>query len=177
MPRSIDLTGSTFGHLIVLARAENTSQGSAQSLVRCICGTEKIIRNGNLRSGGTVSCGCAREAGRKITHGCAKKGDRRPEYGIWAGIIQRCTNTAIKRYADYGGRGISICEKWRNSFAAFLSDVGDRPSPEHSIDRFPNNNGNYEPENVRWATRKQQAQNKRKVPGVQWLELTEVVAA
>jgi hypothetical protein len=165
MPRSIDLTGSTFGHLIIMARAANNVQGSAQSLVRCVCGVEKIIANGNLRSGGTVSCGCkkiAHLADMNTTHGCAKKHDRRPEYGIWSGIISRCENKNLERYPDYGGRGISICEKWRNSFAAFLADVGDRPSPDHSIDRYPNNDGNYEPGNVRWATREQQAQNKRK---------------
>jgi hypothetical protein len=74
---------------------------------------------------------------------------------------QRCTNPRNKRYADYGGRGIQVCDRWRTSFAAFLEDMGRRPSPEHSIDRYPNNDGNYEPGNCRWATAKQQRANRR----------------
>lgn len=94
------------------------------------------------------------------THGHAARASRSSEYEIWKSIIQRCTNKNAKAYPDYGGRGICICDSWRNSFEAFLADVGPRPSPGHSLDR-ENNDGNYEPGNVRWATRTEQNRNSR----------------
>jgi len=94
-------------------------------------------------------------------HGDARRGNASPEYGAWAEMIQRCTNPKQKRYADYGGRGIHVCERWLNGFENFLADMGRRPTSEHSIDRYPNNDGNYEKTNCRWATRLEQAANKR----------------
>lgn len=84
-----------------------------------------------------------------------------PEHDAWLRMIQRCENPKNIGFLDYGGRGISVCEEWRRSFTAFYAHVGPRPSPKHSIDRFPNNNGNYEPGNVRWATAKEQSLNRR----------------
>jgi|SRR4029434_9167769 len=84
-----------------------------------------------------------------------------PEYRTWSGIIQRCCNPCSTSYPDYGGRGIKICMKWRTSFTAFLDDVGYKPSPKHSIDRYPDNDGDYRPGNVRWATRSEQMRNTR----------------
>lgn len=94
------------------------------------------------------------------THGMSSRGGG--IYKIWNGIVERCENTKHPAFATYGGRGIRICEQWRHDFAAFLAHVGPRPSPKHSIDRI-NGNGNYEPGNVRWATSKEQNNNRRDV--------------
>lgn len=94
-----------------------------------------------------------------------------PEFGIWSGIVQRCTNPNNPRWSDYGGRGISVCEEWKRSFLPFFRYVGKRPTELHSIDRFPDNNGNYEPGNVRWATRIEQANNRR---NTLWIEVGNV---
>lgn len=82
-----------------------------------------------------------------------------PTYVSWQAMKARCANPAHHEWHRYGGRGITVCDRWRDDFAAFLRDMGARPSLAHSLDRFPNNDGNYEPENCRWATRKQQAEN------------------
>lgn len=114
----------------------------------------------------TESCGCLREEMRPnlhLTHGYS---DTRL-YGIWNSMIQRCTNPNVKAFKDYGGRGIRVCDKWLNSFEDFLADIGERPSLKHSLDRYPNNDGNYEPGNVRWATTQEQSRNKR---DNHWLE-------
>jgi hypothetical protein len=86
---------------------------------------------------------------------------RSGEYTSWAGMIQRCGNPNNPNYAGYGGDGVTVCERWRNSFEAFLADMGPRPSPAHSLDRYPNREGSYEPGNVRWATDAEQTRNQR----------------
>jgi hypothetical protein len=122
-------------------------------LCRCICGTVRYVNDFGLFRRPTAGCGCSRGE----SHGLA----RSPEYNIWGHMIRRCTNPKDHKYPIYGGRGIKVCERWRNSFTAFLTDMGKRPSPQHSIDRYPNNDGDYEPGNCRWATRKEQGSNMR----------------
>ena len=179
----LDLTGQTFGRLKVIRRAGVTANRKVLWECQCECGTTCTVRTAQLRSGKTQSCGCRRkelalEACTK--HGCAGRGRESKEYRIWQGMIERCTNPNEPHYKDYGGRGITVCQRWRESFAAFLEDVGHRPSDRHQLDRFPNNGGNYESGNVRWATRKQQMRNTRAnklltyqgetLPMVEWCE-------
>ncbi len=158
MPKLISLIGQKFGQLEVKAKAEN-SRGRTSWRCLCDCGNFIDVIGNSLRTGNTQSCGCLHKeqlSQRNYKHGLSKS----PEHDIWRSMIQRCTNKNNKRYKDWGGRGISVCPRWM-VFQNFYDDVGPRPSPKHSIDRFPNNNGNYEPGNVRWATAVQQAQNKR----------------
>lgn len=122
--------------------------------VRCKCGKIQVVEVRFL-----VTCRKCKSCALTI-HGQGVAGKQTAEFRIWNGIIKRCTNPNDHEFDSYGGRGITICERWRQSFVAFFDDVGKRPSPEHSIDRFPNNDGNYEPGNVRWATRTQQVRNR-----------------
>ena len=168
--RATPLDGLKFGQLSVLGRAPSpgfvTDRG-AYWLCRCTCGNEKVVSANNLASGHTVSCGChqKRRAGdsarsRFTTHGQSRPGNVASEYRIWTGIIARCENPASRAFPRYGGRGIGICDEWRNSFPTFLAAVGPRPSNSHTLDRIDNDRG-YEPGNVRWATAAQQSRNRR----------------
>lgn len=160
--------GARFGRLVVIGEGEPrlTSRGDKQRRVRvvCDCGNKRNVAPNALASGGQVSCGCynsdrMRSTPPSLKHGNSAKNIRTPEYGAWCNMISRCTNKKLPCWTDYGGRGIRVCSEWRSSFKAFLSSVGPRPSPQHSIDR-KNNDGNYEPGNVRWATRQQQNANR-----------------
>jgi hypothetical protein len=152
----LDLTGKKFGRFTVIKRTA-TEKKHWRWLCRCDCGTEKIVDAGHLKSSHSISCGCYKKE-RSTKHGHA--GRETSEYMAWKHAKDRCFNPNDKAYKNYGARGITMCAEWRDSFAAFFADVGLRPSGL-SLDRFPNNNGNYEPGNVRWATRSEQNRNQR----------------
>lgn len=154
-----DLTGQTFGNLYVVKRIENTATNKAQWQCECLCGNIIPVITSHLKSGHTKSCGCLKRdlcIERHLTHGMSDT----PEYNIWLRIIQRCTNPNNQDFKDYGGRGITICDKWRYDFMAFFNHTGKRPSIKHSIDRINNNSG-YKPNNVQWSLPQKQANNKR----------------
>ncbi len=158
----INLTGQRFGQLTVKALAPKRGRRTAW-FCECDCGTVTQVMTLSLRSKvrPTRSCGCLIAINtRKVNtiHG----GRRTPEYRCWSGLITRCTNPRAKDYPRYGGRGITVCDRWRTSFEHFYADMGRRPSPRMSIDRYPNNDGHYEPSNCRWATSQQQARNRRR---------------
>jgi hypothetical protein len=167
MHNLIDLTGQSFGRLTVLERAGISKGGRSQWLCVCQCDRESIVEGSNLRSGHTKSCGCwqtevVRATGLKnsdrLKHGhCAH---HRPSstYNSWLAMLQRCNWPKAMSYPRYGGRGITVCERWMK-FENFLADMGERP-PGTSIDR-KDVDGNYEPGNCRWATRKEQRANRR----------------
>lgn len=177
MPRLKDLVGQTYGNLTVLERATVSTAGKVHWVARCnrvlengsICGKTVIVQAGNLISGRTSSCGCGNDGHWNVIHGATRKGVRDVEYNSWENMIRRCEDKSNKRYDRYGGRGIVVCNGFHD-FVTFRKVLGLKPSKEHSIDR-KENDGHYScgtcdecvsngwKENIRWATRQEQAQN------------------
>lgn len=158
-----DYTGKKFGRWTVIKRSEKRSSKHAIWLCRCDCGTERDVGTPGLASGRSTSCGCygkeARAKGTKeacTTHG----GSGSVEYKLWCSMIRRCKKTKTNRTSVYTRKNIKVCQRWIDSFENFLADMGPRPSPHHSLDRFPDGKGDYEPGNVRWATREEQDNNR-----------------
>jgi hypothetical protein len=144
----------TYGRLTVLAEVRRHSR--PYWVCRCECGVEKEISRRSVTSGMTRSCGCLNAEVRKAhrrTHGMS----RTSTYQVWLNMVNRCIDPKDAAFSQYGGRGITVCERWRNSFENFLADMGERPSSK-SIDRI-NNDGRYAKDNCRWATRAEQARN------------------
>lgn len=171
MTKLLNLTGQRFGRLVAIDHRSESSGSSKRKYViwRCLCdcGNETTVRSSVLMRGHTMSCKCLRdELPSKLfkTHGRS----RTRLYRIWTHVLSRCRNPNEPEYHNYGGRGISIFPDWEWSFESFAAYVGEPPSKLHSIDRYPNYNGNYEPGNVRWATAEQQCRNRRGLILVQY---------
>lgn len=154
MGKTIDITGNKIGDLTVISKEGLNKYNYAEWNCLCSCGKSIVRTSRQLKSKKLQSCGCKTTAN-SYKHG----GGSTPEYAVFNTMHSRCYNINNEKYPIYGGRGIKVCDRWFRNFENFISDMGLRPSDDHSIDR-QNNDGNYEPSNCRWATREQQMRNR-----------------
>src|ERR1035437_2489216 len=164
--RKIEMIDRRFGRLTVTRDAKKITRPDGYTIlcveVRCDCGKKKTVRAFRLRHG-LKSCGCLRSemvTAKNTTHGEATRAGKSAEYQAWEDMRKRCTNPNFKDFENWGGRGITVCDRWIDSYENFIADVGRRPTKRHTLDR-KENEGNSEPTNCRGATRKQQANNQR----------------
>lgn len=156
--RKIDLTGMRFSRLLVLGEGGRSRTGVIMWDCLCDCGARRSVFGAALRSGNTKSCGCKKSEDthrRNITHGMS----RSDLYAVWCSMKARCHRPSDADFHLYGGRGISVCDRWKNSFTAFVSDMGPRPDG-FSVERIDNQKG-YSPGNCKWASSKEQSANRR----------------
>ena len=161
MNKPLNLTNKQFGKLFVTSRADNNKFGQSQWAVKCKCGNESVVAGSKLVSGHTQSCGCLAVetcTKRSTKHGQASRAGKSREYNAWREMKRRCLNPHSKSYSLYGGKGVTVCPEWVDSFEVFFSHVGHCPD-KYELDRVDNSKG-YEPNNVRWSSETTQSRNR-----------------
>jgi len=172
MGTKLNITDKRFGKLVAIRISDKGSDGIYRWLCKCDCGNEYIVKVSALMYGNTKSCGClqklvaSKNGATHKKHGCGTVGKITKEYSTWVRMKNRCYNEKTPSYKYYGGRNIKVCDRWLHSFENFLEDMGNKPTPKYSIER-DDVNGDYTPENCRWATNKEQCGNRRTN---RWLE-------